>query len=542
MKKLVLNCTEGGAHIKGTERMSLKAAIAKYCTKKIDKTVIDPFLSLSPEGDKLIATVVPMLKTDIENLDSIVSHSRKGLAACVGLKNLMARRGYGKLMTKDREKFINKIQQEAAKESGGDFLKMNHLFFQKLGDRLPKGLLRSVVVLSGKNFEFSEKAHVAARSNPLVNVAIYGASRRIWSRELKAKETLPDMLKDKKNGLIRIRRNELILKAAQGAAESLRKSYKETYRLLKKYDKTKDESLLVSSEKEEVDLSDAEDYFKVGNFAHPLLDAKKILDAEELSLCQRYYNKNSDPKVTPDIIVEHHEKYEKTTYNKKPISSVEKILAEEVYNKALAMRTKAIKEAKANEAKNGDRESRLLRYNALLESSKELGRKDKDFDKALALLRKAAKLMPEETEARWGVATALHHSGKIKESLVEYRKLIKDFPDNLRFQFEMGQVLLRDNDLQAGLKMIGEVMEKTEEFDYFLARLGEIYQHIDKTEEAALAYESYLEKFSSNYEVWAKHGDCLTRLKRKAEAKKAYKASLSIRPGYEMAVRGLRGL
>lgn len=515
MKKLVLNCTEGGVHIKGTERMSLKAAINKYCTKPIDKSVIEPFLSLSPDGDKLIATVVPMLKTDIENLDAIVSHSRKGLAACVGLKNLMARRGYTKLMTKDREKFINKIQQEAAKESGGDFLKMNHLFFQKLGDRLPrKSLLRNIVVLSGKNFEFSEKAHVAARSNPLVNVAIYWANRRIWSRELKAKETLPDMLKDKKNGLIRIRRNELILRAAKDAAESLRKSYKETYKLLKKYNKTKDESLLVSSEKEEVDLSDAEDYFKVGNFAHPLLDASRYIN--------QFYNVLGEvPKG------KQRDEYEK---------------AEQILTKAVGMRTKAIEEAKAAEAKNGDRESRLLRYNELLESSKELGRKDKEFDKALGLLRKAAKLMPEETEARWGVATALHHSGKIKESLREYRKLVKDFPDNLRFRFETGQVLLRDNDLQGGLKMIGEVMEKTEEFDYFLARLGKIYQHINKIEEAALAYENYLEKYPSNYEVWAKHGDCLRSLNQQAEARKAYKACLSIKPGYEVAVRALKTL
>ena len=527
MKKLVLNCTEDGVHIKGTERLSLREAIGKYCIKKIDKTVIEPFLSLADDADALVAKVVPMLKTDIENLSEIISHSRKGLAVCVGLKNLMNKRGYGKLMTKDREKFINKVQKEAAKESEGDFLKMNNLFFQKLGDRLPKGLLRNVVVLSGKNFKFSEKAHVAAKSNPLVNVAIYWASRRIWSRDLKAKETLPDLLKDKKNGLIRIRRNELILKAAKDAAESLRKSYKETYKLLKEYNEKKNliinkspykdnadrwknieeevEALLVSTEKETVDLSDAEDYFKIGNFAHPLLDAAKILDDLDYS--------------------EQHPEYKK---------------AVKIYDKALAMRTKAIEEAKANEAKNGDRESRLLRYNALLEESKELGRKDKEFDKALALLRKAAKLMPEETEARWGVATALHHSGKIKESLIEYRKLVKDFPDDLRFGFEMGQVMLRDNDLQGGLKEIGAAMEKTDDFDYFLARLGEIYQHIDKIEEAALAYESYLEKYPSNFEVWAKHGDCLSRLNRQAEARKAYKAALSIKPGYEVAVRGLR--
>ncbi len=507
MKKLVLDCTEGGAYIKGTERLPLREAIAKYCTIPIDKTVVKKYLTLANDADDLIAKVVPLLKIDIKNLDAIISQSRKGLSTCHGMQILINKPGYSKLSKQVDNNFFNKMQEQAAKQSGGSFTKMNELYFEKLGDRLLKGLLRNIVILSGKNFKFSEKAHEAAKLNPLVSVAIYGASRRIYHRDMKAKETLPDMLKNRKGALTRIRRNEFILKAAKDAAETLIKSYKETYELLKKYNKTKDETLLVSTEKEPVDLSSAEAYFKVGNFAHPLLDAKKVI-------ADSGYNIK-------------HPDFER---------------ARIIYDKALTMRTKAIDEAKANEAKNGDRESRLLRYNALLEQSKEEGRKAKDFDKALALLRKAAKLMPEETEACWGVATALHHSGKIKESLKEYRKLVKDFPDNLRFSFEMGQVMLRDNDLQNGLREIVSVMEKTEEFDYFLARLGEIYQHIDKIEEAALAYETYLKKYSSNYEVWAKHGDCLSRLKRKAEARKAYKAALSIKPGYEIAVRALRAL
>ncbi len=511
MKKLVINATQGGAHIKGTLRMPLDEVIAKYCTEPIDKAVVTKYLTLADNGDALIAKVVPLLKIDIKNLDAIISQSRKGLATCHGMQILINKPGYSKLSKQVDDNFFNRMQEQAAKQSGGSFTKMNELYFEKLGDRLPKGLLRNIVILSGKNFKFSEEAHEAAKLNPLVSVAIYGASRRIYHRDMKAKETLPDMLKNRKGALTRIKRNEFILKAAKDAAETLVKSYKETYALLKKYNKTKDESLLVSTEKEPVDLSSAEAYFKVGNFAHPLLDAEKLID--EIS-------KNA----TNIDDIYNHPKYEK---------------AVEIYNKALDMRTKAIDEAKANEAKNGNRESRLLRYNSLLEQSKEEGRKAKDFDKALALLKKAAKLMPEETEARWGVATALHHSGKIKESLKEYRRLVKDFPDDLRFRFEMGQVMLRDNDLQGGLKEIVSVMEKTEEFDYFLARLGEIYQHIEKIEEAALAYETYLKKYPSNYEVWAKHGDCLSKLKRKAEARKAYKMALSIKPDYKQARQAL---
>ena len=499
MKKLVINATEGGCHIRGTERLPLREAIAKFCQKPIDKSVIKKYLTTADDGDALIEKVIPLLKTDIKNLDEIALQARRGLAACRGLKNLIQRPGYKGILTKDKEKLLDKQLKKAGQESGGDFLKMNQLFYKRLIKKLNKGMLRNVIILSDKNFRASEKARIASFKNPLVNLHIYGVSRTIQGRDLKVKETLNHFLKHKKDALTRIHRNELILKAAKEASESLKKSYKETYKLLKKYDKTKDESLLVSTEKETVDLSDAEDYFKVGNFAHPLIDAQRVLI--------------EDP---------HNER------------------AKTVYMTASAMKIDAIDEAKANEAKNGDRESRLLRYNDLLERSKAMGRKDKDFDNALRLLRKAAKLMPEETEARWGIATALHHGGKIKEALKAYKALVKDFPDNLQFQFEYGQVLLRDNNLQGGLKAIGEVMDKTEEFDYFLARLGEIYQHTGLIEEAALAYESYLKKYPSNYEIWAKHGDCLSELGKKAKARKAYKTALNIRPGYDIAIRALR--
>lgn len=212
------------------------------------------------------------------------------------------------------------------------------------------------------------------------------------------------------------------------------------------------------------------------------------------------------------------------------ISKNEYKKAQEIHTKAIAMRAKAIDKAKKYEDENAEREKNLLKYNELLEESKKIGREENRFDEALKLLQKAAELMPEKTEARWGVATALHHAGQIEKSLEVYKKLIKDFPDNHRFQFEYGQVLLRNNNLKEGLKEVTSVMKKTEEFDSFLARLGEIYEHIDMIEKALVAYTSYLKKYPHNFEIWTKQGNCLTALGREEDAKKAYKKAQDIMP------------
>jgi len=493
MNKLVVNSTEGGAHIKGSKRISLKNVIKKYCQDPIDKSVITPFLSYADNADELIKKVIPLLKQDIDNLNEIITNSKKGIAVSHGIKILINRPKYNRLLPKKTEKMFDKLNQKAIQEAQGNPLLVNQIFFEMAIAKLKKCRLKTIMIMSDKNFKYSEKAHIAAVKNPLVNVAIYGAIRQIATRGLKVDSTVNHFLKNKKDAIIRTERNMIILNAAKTASESLKKSYRKTLKLLKKYDKTKDHNLLTSFKKEPIVLKDAEDYFKAGNWAHPLLDAKKYMNQKECAI----------------------QKYEK---------------AKKIYYKAIEMKNEAIQKAKKDEKEHHDKMIKLVKYNELLENAKDAGRIDKNFDRALELMKEAIKLMPDEQEARWGLATALHHAQKIKEAIIEYKKLIKDFPDNNTFRFEYGQVLLLENDLQEGLKQIGIVMEKTDEFDSFLSKLGEIYEHAGMDKEALIAYNSYLKKYPYDYKIWNKKGDCLTALNRKATAKKAYQKALDIKP------------
>ena len=493
MKKIIVNSTEGGADIKGTIKMSLKNTIEKYCQNPIDKSKIKPLLTKADDGDKLIEKVIPLLKKDIDNLEEIIKNSRKGMAVSHGLKILMARPEYKVLLPKTKRKLFDKFNRDSIKKAQGNPSIQTHFFFQTAISKLKKSRLKNIIIMANKNFLFSEAAHLSATRNPLVNVAIYGASRAIKTRTLEVEGGINHFLTDKKDAITRTNRNIIILKAAYTAAKNLKKSYKKTLNLLKKYNTTKDEKLLTSVKKEPINLKDAEDYFKEGNWAHPLLDSQKYMGQEICGV----------------------KKYD---------------LACQIHLKALDMRNSAIQKAKENEIEHHDKMVELIKYNELIKQAKIEGGINQDFKKALKLMRKAIKLLPEEPQAQWGLATALHHSGNIKESLKEYKKLINKHPDRHKFRFEYGKVLLRDNQMQLGLKEIGKVMEKTEEYDNFLMRLGELYEEINLTKEALSAYTSYLKKYPFDFNAWMKKGCCLLSLNKKREASSAYQKALDIKP------------
>ena len=138
MKK-VINCTEGGAKIKGCEQISLKDTIDKYCTKDINKTKIIPLLSYADNGDELIEKVIPLLKDDIKNLDKIIIQSRRGLAANKGLKNLIKKKSYKKLLNAKKERKFNKIITNLYKQKNTN---ITDSFYKKIISGLKKCKLK----------------------------------------------------------------------------------------------------------------------------------------------------------------------------------------------------------------------------------------------------------------------------------------------------------------------------------------------------------------------------------------------------------------
>jgi tetratricopeptide (TPR) repeat protein len=385
---------------------------------------------------------------------------------------------YSKLLSRKDERKIKKIAKKAVKSETED---KNIVFYDILKKEFINKPLFKLISLSDENYRSSLEAQMKAGKNPLLNVSLFGVARKIKGSTLNKNETFLNFLKNKKDADVRLERNVLVLETAKKVSKSLKKTYKETLSILEKYHKTKDETILIPVEEEKIDLSDAYKYFESGNWSHVYLDSKKLLD------------KN----LTDEEL---REKYK---------ISLEEL--ENIHQKAKNMREKVISEAINNEKENLDNQKKLLIYNDLIEDSRKQG-KDKKFNEAVELLKKAEKILPDNIEAKWGLATAYFHQDEIDKSIEKYKYIIERFPNNYKFQFELGQVLLYNGDINEGLDIIGKVMTQTNEFDGFFGKMGEIYEGINNFEKARISYKLYLDRMPYNVSVLKKYRDCLKKL------------------------------
>jgi len=306
-----------------------------------------------------------------------------------------------------------------------------------------------------ENKKYSDAAQTIAKKIQLVGMHIYKTSREIYSRKFNVKTK--NLFKNAKNRKVRTERNIIILEAAKESAIRLLGIYKESLELLQKFIKTKDESLLLNKEEEkiEIDFDKCNKYLETGNFAFPLLQ-----------------------------------------YNLHPIDEAFEI-DKKIINKCIDLRENKIKEAK----ESYDKREKLIKYTKLIRSTKNETDINKiDFNEIIKTLKKAINILPKEFSARWGVATTLHHIKNFDESLDFYNDLVKDYPENLRLQYERGIVLLNIDSME-GIKEIKEVLSKTEQFDHIYLKLGELYEKASMKEESIKCYEKYLKVFPSSKEA-----------------------------------------
>jgi len=452
----VINATQGGAFIKGMKNKLLIDCFSDD-DSKIDKTIINPFLSLRPNYKKEIKEALIPIKKDIEILETIRKESKLGLD-------------------------INKKIKELVDKKKGMWTKKEKIYISKLLQ---------------KNYKHSNKAHEAAKKNSLISITIYDASRKIAGRELNVKNRLDHVLKYKSDLLTRLKSNYLILNSAMKGAVDLKKIHNKTLKILQKYLQTKDESIFIKPINYKINFDDVKKYFNSGNFAHPLLDARKIL-----------YGTINLPIKPID--------------NCELISTQLREKALEIEQQALVIRNEAIK--KAEEIDN-EYYRKLIKYNKLIKKSRKIVEKEKNFEASLQYIKEANQLFPDKIEAQWGLATAYRHLQQYEESIKIYKELIINFPDNIRFKYELGQVQIISNNVSEGLNTIKEVVEKTKNFDQVLKHVALLYFKIQKYDEAILACTEYLKKYNTDSKTWKLLGDCYMKINEKNKANLAYDES-----------------
>lgn len=334
-----------------------------------------------------------------------------------------------------------------------------------------------------KNEKSSSAAQNIAKMNNVIGVAIYKASRRIHSRDMTVDMTDKTPLEQRKEDLrIRLNRNIYILEEAIKAVEELKPSYEITIKLLGEYVSSGDKSLLIEKlpRFESLPVETYEAYFQKGNWARPLLDC---------------------------ILADHMN----FPYMK------------DVGYKASILKSEAIQEAiRLYDPAEVDK---TLEYNRLVKKGREYGtgtKGEKDYDKAITLLRNAYDLKPEEEKAIWGLGSCYFFTKEYEKSIECYDELIKLAPKNLKYKFERGQVLLKI-DLPKGLDAITKVMEESEEFDFFFYQIALIYIEIDMPEFAIDAFKQYRKKYPFNQKANQLMIECYKKIGKEEEAKELEK-------------------
>ena len=293
-------------------------------------------------------------------------------------------------------------------------------------------------LLLNENEKYANISYEAAKKSNLLSLHIYKTSREIHSRELKVSGKKLHLEKNKNNLKIRVKRSKLILSEAKKSAIKLKEIYQDVLKQLN------NPEIHLKKDAPEI-IINPDTWTKLienGNWARPLLEAKYIL-------------KNKYKYIDNDEII---------------------VRACNTINDCNILKLKSI-----DDSNNSEDLTDLIEFNKFVEQSQKAGREEKDFKKALLLLRKANKLFPKDINCLWGLATTYHQLEMIKESKKMYNKLIELEPKNLRYKYELGQVVLQE-DIEKGIKIIEDVMKETSQFDHFYIRLAELELGLFKQE------------------------------------------------------------
>jgi len=348
-----------------------------------------------------------------------------------------------------------------------------------------------------ENTRHSLRAHEESKLMPIVMLSIYGADRKIRGHKMNVHiddsfENI-DKKENQENLEIGIEKNKIILSAVQESSKSLKKTYKTVLQILKNaLSKGGPEYLFSSIPEPEPNIEDAEKYFEVGNFARPMLESKKILDS--LKYCD--FNPN------------------------------DYAIAQNIYWRAIKMCEDALKEAE----KLIDQTDHIDSIQLLYEAQK-IGRDKRDFVTAKQMLEEAYELQPDDEIVQWGLASVYFHTQDYPKAIEMYHKLIKNDNknDNARYIFELGQVLIYNDEMHEGIDKILTAMKQTHEFDSFFAILGDICCSKLDFETGAENYKEYLERFPADYEIFIKLSKAYEKLNEPLKAKDAMIRANTIR-------------
>jgi hypothetical protein len=289
--------------------------------------------------------------------------------------------------------------------------------------------------LLNENYRCSVEAQKNAAKNPLLEIAIYKASREIAGNDLLVSGK--NLKKDDSILRTRVKRNLHIIESAIEEGEILINHYKETRENLETIQAGKE---LVQKQIHKSHIEDCKEYLAKGNWGLPLLEIQN--DKELL-------NKNKS-----------------------------------VYESLLKMRAEAIKAGKEYQQNNQKKNDKLLTIIYCHEKARENG-KERKFNICLKYLLFAHKIDPDDQSTWYGLASTYMMLADFDKAKEFYEKML-DETDSNQIEYEYCLCLFNNDEIEDAFSVLYKLLERTEEYDNILFDAAKLVYALDNDREKAM--------------------------------------------------------
>lgn len=524
-----INCTEGGASIKGTEVMPLQECLEKYCQNGLD---VQSILNESKGIEEVdFAGLVRDIQRIIRQIKEMSQLCGKGLKSN---KSIRKRMNQGLIGDPELERIILENHRDST---------VLQRFCESF-DPLSIYLRKEVHKINRHEY-------------------IYDSSAGYNQRE------------DLRIGL---RRNKMILCAAQNALKEVKgklcyllwvfRRIENCRRQLMKEGMDGKAHYLYGRILAEIGLycRAVEEYSRAlelgqedGEVFHSL--ARSYLCLERLALAEEVLQKA--PRKYPEeaVIKELFQELEET--RKSWLAKAESFLEEGNWVNALLYARKMLREypghlrakeiaretenlrdekvKKIEAANHEEREKRCIQreHRALVERAQE-SLKRREYPQALEYLEKALQLDHSQAEAMNLMACCYAEQGEMGKARNLYEELSAKFPHNGVFHLNLGRAYIRNGLYLEAAEELEAAASKDARCYFGLYEAGAIYMKSKNYDKAIACFEKYLAMSPDSYELLAKIGTCYLAKRMPKLAKMKYQAALRIQPEYEAARVGLQ--
>lgn len=522
----VINSTEGGVNLAGTRRMSLESAVRTSCTRPVTIPRIRETGCPTMTTDSEIERMLDVVAARVSLIQTVIDHSRSWLRLETDLRKAEA----GSVDSPKKQRRVVKLQARADQA--------DRAINQAIGD-LPELVYTLQTELEAVN----DAKKQAGAAGPEARGRVFGAYRELLKATIDKGRRIEEAYRDCADRLDDYWVAREGLKESPDEVEPL----VNLARAMEGLGEIAEAVDLLTGRIEELPpntslgtelgrLAIVNENYRVARQAVEYLRATPNSDSEAERLEARLTEIVIDKLARADVDLA-------AEMFARPLFEMSKVLEIEPENNR-AVEVAAIceenlgaqaeaAEAKAAELWESERQAvdPAEEYRSLIDRARAAGQNGQP-DQALKILGEAVDLIPERLEARWGMATTLHLTGRMDQAVELFDQLIKEFPQAARLRYESGLVRLLAGRVETGLEELTRAAQDLPEAADALTQAADQLAGGGRFDLAAQCLLRHLQAIGRNPLVWTKLAECMIRMNQPDQARAALKEALQLDPEF----------